>query len=111
MSKGRASFSKKVNASRNEMQLGGINQFSTSAFADNPETTSSVNGSFTKKIYRFSTKLKTRVHWFNYFQTLNNASTSSDRNNQKIRILLKTAHKKWLGFSFVTPKDLASFQV
>jgi hypothetical protein len=49
MSKGRASFSKKVNASRNEMQLGGINQFSTSAFADNPETTSSVNGSFTKK--------------------------------------------------------------
>jgi hypothetical protein len=34
---------------RNEIQLDGINQFSTPVLTDNPETNYSANGSFTKK--------------------------------------------------------------
>lgn len=106
---GMVSFNKKVNTIRNEIELEGINQFNTPILSDNPETNYNVNGSFTKTIYRFRLKLNTRLSWFNYFQTLNNATTSSDRNNQKIGILLKTAHKKWPGFSIGYTKGFSQF--
>jgi hypothetical protein len=41
-------YNKKQKAIRNEIQLDGINQFSTPVLTDNPETNYSANG-FTKK--------------------------------------------------------------
>lgn len=104
-----AIFNKKIKTIRNEIELDGINQFNTPILSDNPETNYNVNGSVTKKIYRFSLRFNTSLGWFNYFQTLNNTTTQNNRNNQKIGILFKTAHKKWPGFSIGYTKGFSQF--
>ncbi|MBG6110583.1 hypothetical protein H4V97_002310 [Flavobacterium sp. CG_23.5] len=104
-----ANFNKKVKTIRNEIQIEGINQFNTPILGDNPETNYSVNGSFSKKIYRFNLKLNTNFSWFNYSQTVNTVTTSNDRNNQKIGIVFKTAYKKWPDFSVGYTKGYSQF--
>ena len=106
---GMASFTKKVKTIRNEIQLDGINQFNTPILSDNPETNYNVNGSFSKKIYRFSLRFNTNLSWFNYFQTINNIENLNNRNNQRVGVLLKTAHKKWPGFSIGFTKGFSQF--
>jgi hypothetical protein len=102
-------YNKKVNTIRNEIQLDGINQFSTPVLTDNPETTYSANGSFTKRIYRFSLKLNTRLSWFNYSQTLNNLTATNGRTSQNFGILFKTAYRKWPDFSVGYNKGYSQF--
>jgi hypothetical protein len=104
-----ATWNKKVKTIRNEIQLDGINQFNTPILSDNPETNYNVSGSFTKKIYRFSLRFNTNLSWFNYFQTLNNTETLNNRNNQRVGVLLRTAYKKWPGFSVGYNKGFSQF--
>jgi hypothetical protein len=104
-----ASVNKKVQTIRDEIQLDGINQFNTPILSDNPETNYNVNGAFTKKIYRFSLRFNTSLSWFNYFQTLNNTETLNNRKNQRVGVVLKTAHKKWPGFSVGYTKGFSQF--
>ena len=104
-----ASWNKKVKTIRNEIQLDGINQFNTPILSDNPETNYNVSGAFTKKIYRFSFRFNTNLSWFNYFQTINTIETSNNRNNQRMGVVLKTAYKKWPGFSIGYNKGFSQF--
>lgn len=104
-----ASWNQKVRTIRNEIQLDGINQFNTPILSDNPETNYNVNGSFSKKIYRFNLRLNTNFSWFTYFQTLNNTETLNNRNNQRLGVVLRTAHKKWPGFSVGYNKGFSQF--
>lgn len=104
-----ASWNKKVKTIRNEIQLDGINQFNTPILSDNPETNYNVSGAFTKKIYRFSLRFNTNLSWFNYFQTINTIETSNNRNNQRMGVVLKTAYKKWPGFSVGYNKGFSQF--
>ncbi|SHL48140.1 TonB-dependent receptor [Flavobacterium xanthum] len=104
-----ASVNKKVQTIRDEILLDGINQFNTPILSDNPETNYNVNGAFTKKIYRFSLRFNTSLSWFNYFQTLNNTETLNNRKNQRVGVVLKTAHKKWPGFSVGYTKGFSQF--
>jgi hypothetical protein len=106
---GIANYSRKLKAFRNEIKIDGINQFSTPILSNNPETTYSINGSFTKRIYRFSLKLNTRLSWFNYSQTLNAVTTTNDRTSQNIGVLFKTAYKKWPDFSVGYNKGYSQF--
>ena len=105
-----ASFVKKENNIRNEVILQGINQVNTPFLRDNPETNYNVNGSFTKKIYRFNLRLSSSLSWFNYLQNLNGVTTSNDRNNQKVGILIKTAYKKWPTVSVGYTKGFSQFK-
>jgi CarboxypepD_reg-like domain len=93
------SYNKKLQTLRNQIELLGINQFNTAVITDNPETTYRFSGSITKKIYKFNLKLNTNLNWFNYIQTLNNITTTNDRNSQLTGISLRTANKKWPDFS------------
>ena len=106
---GLLNFNKKVITIRNEIQVEGINQFTTPIFSDNPETNYSFNGSVTKKIYRFNLKLNANLNWFDYFQTLNNVSNINHRNNQEFEMSLKTAYKKWPDFSIGYAKGYGQF--
>lgn len=92
---GMLTYNKKINTIRNEIQLDGINQFISPILTDNPETNYNVSGSFTKKIYRFSLKINTRLSWFNYYQTLNAITTENERTSQNVGFLFKTAYRKW----------------
>ena len=103
------SFNKKVNTIRNEIQLDGINQFNTPVLTDNPETNWRFIGSISKKIYRFNLKLNSSIGWFNYIQTLNNVTTTNNRNNQNVGITFKTAYKKWPDFSIGYNKGFNQF--
>ena len=94
-----ANFNKKIKSIRNEIQLDGINQFNTPILSYNPETTYGINGSFSKRIYRFNLKLNTRLNWFNYSQNINAIVTTNDRNSQNIGLVFKTAYRKWPDFS------------
>lgn len=105
-----ASFVKKENNIRNEVILQGINQVNTPFLRDNPETNYNVNGSFTKKIYRFNLRLSSSLSWFNYLQNLNGVTTSNDRNNQKVGVLIKTAYKKWPTVSVGYTKGFSQFK-
>ena len=105
-----ASFLKKEKTIRNEVILQGINQVNSPFLRDNPETNYNVNGTFTKKIYRFNLRLNTSLSWFNYLQTLNGVTTSNDRNNQKVGFLIKTAYKKWPTVSVGYTKGFSQFK-
>lgn len=105
-----ASFLKKEKTIRNEVILQGINQVNSPFLRENPETNYNVNGAFTKKIYRFELRLSTSLSWFNYLQNLNGVTTSNDRNNQKVGILIKTAYKKWPTVSVGYTKGFSQFK-
>ena len=94
-----ASFNKKIKTIRNEIVLDNINQYSTPFLTDNPETNWRINGSISKKIYKFYLKLNSNLNGFNYIQTLNNISQSNNRNSQVVGISLKTASKKYPDFT------------
>jgi hypothetical protein len=102
-------YNKKVKTIRNEIQLDGINQFSTPILTDNPETNWRFNSSISKKIYRFNLKLNTNLSWFNYVQSVNNVVTENNRNNQEIGLVLKTQYKKWQDFSVGYTKGFNQF--
>ena len=104
-----ASFNKKVKTTRNITELDGINQYNTPILTDSPETNGRLGGSVTKKIYRFSLKLNSNVSWFNYVQTINNVTSTNNRNNQELGISLKTAYKKWPDFSIGYTKGYSQF--
>lgn len=92
-------YTKKVQTTRNKIEINGINQYSTPLLSNNPETNWRANGSISKKIYRFSLKLNTNLNWLNYMQTINNVTTTNDKNSQKIGLSLKTAYRKWPDFN------------
>jgi hypothetical protein len=91
-------YNKKKKAIRNEIQLDGINQFSTSVLTDNRKLIT-VLWVFQKKTYHFSLRLNTRLSWFNYSQTLNSVTTTNERTSQNVGLLFKTAYRKWPNFS------------
>ena len=102
-------YNKKEKTTRNVIELEGINQFSTPLLLNNPETNYRFYGSVSKKIYRFSLKVNSSLSWFNYVQTLNNITTTNDRNNQSIGVSLKTSYKKWPDFSVGYDKGFSQF--
>lgn len=104
-----ASFNKKIKTTRNEIILDGINQYATPILTNNPETNWRMNGSVSKKIYRFNLKLNTNLSGFQYIQELNNASTTNNRSNQNIGLALRTAYKKWPDFSIEYTKGYSQF--
>ena len=104
-----ANFNKKVRTIRNEIELSGINQFSTPIITDNPETNWRVYGSFDKKIYRFRAGITTSLNWFNYTQTLNDITTENNRNSQNVGVTLKTAFKKWPSLEVGYDKGFSQF--
>ncbi|ENA1814155.1 hypothetical protein ABF174_002539 [Flavobacterium psychrophilum] len=94
-----ANYTKKVQTTRNKVEIKGINQYNTPILTNNPETNWAINSSISKKIYRFSLKLNTHLNWLNYIQTVNKITTINDKNNQKIGFSLKTAYRKWPDFN------------
>lgn len=104
-----ASFNKKVQTIRNEIQLSGINQFSSPVITDNPETNWRIYGSFEKKIYYFRAGINTSFNWFTYTQTLNNIDTKNDRNSQNIGVTVRTANKKWPDLEIGYTKGFSEF--
>jgi hypothetical protein len=106
---GMIGFNKKVKTTRNKIEINGINQYNTPVLTDDPETNYRVNGSVSKKIYRFNLKLNANLGWFNYVQTLNTVTTTNNRNNQDIGITFKTAYKKWPDISVGYTKGYSQF--
>lgn len=102
-------FNKKVRTIRNVIELNGINQFTTPMITDNPETNWRVFGNISKKIYRFRLQLNSNLSWFNYIQTLNNQTTTNNRNNQAIGVKVSTATKKWPSASVGYNKSFSQF--
>ncbi|MDQ6469997.1 TonB-dependent receptor [Flavobacterium sp. LHD-80] len=102
-------FNQKIKTIRNEVVIDGINQYNTPILTNNPETNYSFNGSFGKDIYRLNIKLISNISWFNYLQTLNEITTSNNRNNQKVGIWFKTAYKKWPDFKVGYTKGFGQF--
>jgi hypothetical protein len=109
MINGMLSYNKKIKTTRNEILITGINQYNTPILTDNPETNWRFMGSISKKIYRFNLKLDTNLGWFNYVQTVNNVTSTNDRNNQNIGLTFKTAHRKLPDFSIGYNKGFSQF--
>lgn len=103
------SFNQIIKTIRNEVVIDGINQYNTPVLTNNPESNYNFNGSFGKDIYRFNIKLISNISWFNYWQTLNEVTTSNNKNNQKIGIWFKTAYKKWPDFKLGYTKGFGQF--
>ena len=106
---GMLNFDKKVKTIRNQIQISEINQYNTPILTNNPETNFRLNGSVSKKIYRFNLKLNTGLSWFSYVQNINAITTTNNRNIQDIGITLKTSYKKWPGFSITYTKGYSQF--
>ena len=104
-----ANFNKKVRTIRNDIVLSGINQFSTPVITDNPETNWRLYGMFEKKIYRFRVGINSSLNWFNYTQTLNDVTTTNDRNSQNVGVTLRTGYKKWPSIEMGYTKGFSQF--
>ena len=104
-----ASYTKKVRTIRNEVEIDGINQYTTPTITDNPETTYRVSGNIDKKIHKFRIGINANFSWFNYIQTINNQTITNDRNNQNIGIRIRTANKKWPSASISYNKMFSQF--
>jgi hypothetical protein len=104
-----ASFNKKVRTIRNDVELLGIDQFTTPTITDNPETNWRATGTIEKRIHQFRASLNANLSWFNYVQTVNNTTTTNDRNNQSIGVRVRTANKKWPGASVSYNKSFSQF--
>lgn len=104
-----ANFNKKVRTIRNEIELSGINQFSTPIITDNPETNWRLYGSVDKKIYRFRVGITTSLNWFNYTQRLNDITTQNNRNSQNMGVTLRTAFKDWPSLEVGYDKGFSQF--
>jgi hypothetical protein len=104
-----ASFNKKVRTIRNDVELLGIDQFTTPTITDNPETNWRATGTIEKRIHKFRASLNANLSWFNYVQTVNNTTTTNDRNNQSIGVRVRTANKKWPGASVSYNKSFSQF--
>ena len=102
-------FDKKTRTIRDQIELNGINQYTTPILTNNPETNVRFIGAISKKIYRFNLRLNTNLSWFNYIQTLNNITSSLNRNNQNLGLTLRTAFKKWPDISFGYTKGFSQF--
>jgi hypothetical protein len=105
-----ANYNKKTKTIRNQIEISGIDQYNTPIITNNPETNIQINCSFSKKIYRFSIGFNSNLNWFSYIQTLNNITTSNDRNNQNIGIQFKTVYKKWPLVSVGYNKGFSEFK-
>lgn len=99
-------FNKKINTTRNIVEINGINIYTTPILTNNPETSWRLNSSIIKKIYRFNIKLSTNLNWFNYIQELNNVTTSNNRNSQTVGLSLSTGYNKWPEFNIGYKKGL-----
>ena len=104
-----ASFNKKVRTIRNDVALLGIDQFTTPTITDNPETNWRATGTIEKKIYKFRASLNSSLSWFNYVQTVNNATTTNNRNNQSFGVKVRTSNKNWPGASVSYNKSFSQF--
>lgn len=88
-------YNKKIKTIRNEIEIEGINQFSTPVITDNAEKSIIVNSSISKKIHRLRFELNATLSWFSYFQNLNDVETKNSRDFQKLGFRISTASKKW----------------
>ena len=88
-------YSKKNNTIRNEIELEGINRYSTPVQTANPETNWNISADVKKKIYRFTWGILARANGFEYIQTLNNNTATYLRNAQTVGANVKTSYKKW----------------
>ncbi|WP_130734288.1 carboxypeptidase-like regulatory domain-containing protein [Flavobacterium sp. J27] len=102
-------FNKKIRTIRNKVELDGINQFTTPIITDNPETNWKAYGTISKKIYRFRLQFNSSLSWFSYIQTLNNQTTTNNRNNQAVGVKISTATKKWPIVSIGYNKSFSQF--
>jgi hypothetical protein len=90
-----ANYSRKNNTIRNEIELEGINRYSTPVQTANPETNWSMSADVRKKIYRFTWGILARANGFEYIQTLNNNTATYLRNAQTVGVNVRTSYKKW----------------
>ena len=102
-------FNKKIRTIRNKVELDGINQFNTPIITDNPETNWRAYGTLSKKIRRFRLQFNSSLSWFSYIQTLNNQTTTNNRNNQAVGVKISTATKKWPSASVGYNKSFSQF--
>lgn len=102
-------FNKKIRTIRNKVELDGINQFNTPIITDNPETNWRAYGTLSKKIHRFRLQFNSSLSWFSYIQTLNNQTTTNNRNNQAVGVKISTATKKWPSASVGYNKSFSQF--
>ncbi|MBF03068.1 MAG: hypothetical protein CMP76_07195 [Flavobacterium sp.] len=102
-------FNKKIRTIRNKVELDGINQFNTPIITDNPETNWRAYGTLSKKIHRFRLQFNSSLSWFSYIQTLNNQTTTNNRNNQAVGVKISTATKKWPSASIGYNKSFSQF--
>ncbi|OYU85577.1 MAG: hypothetical protein CFE24_01350 [Flavobacterium sp. BFFFF2] len=89
------SFSKKDKSIRNQVEIDGINQYSRPVLQNNPETSWRMQGSVSQRVSKLSVEWNSSLSWFSYVQSMNNMTSSNQRNNQDIGVTLKTASKKW----------------
>ena len=91
---GSVSFNKKVKSIRNQIQLQGIDRFSSPVLTNNPETTWSFNTNIRKKVGKITAKLRGSLRFSDYLQEVNNQTSKNKSSTQGFGVELSTNFKK-----------------
>jgi hypothetical protein len=91
---GSVSFNKKVKSIRNQIQLQGIDRFSSPVLTNNPETTWSFNTNLRKRLGKLSVKLKSNLKFSDYLQEVNSLTSKNKSSTQGFGVELSTNFKK-----------------
>ena len=106
---GNISLIKKTSSIRDELQINGINQITTSIFSKNPENNLSVNGTITKNVNKFNFEINGKFYWSDYLQTINSTTNLVSIKSQNIGATLKCLAIKWPLLTFKYNKTYNSF--
>jgi carboxypeptidase-like protein len=103
-------YNKKIRSIRNEIQLQGIDQFTSPVLNRNPENRWQFSTNIRKTISKLTLKIKGNVSTSNYFQSLNNSLSKSKSNTQNLGIALATNAKKGPNLELGYDKRFSQFK-
>ncbi len=106
---GSVGFNKKIKSIRNQIQLQGIDRFSSPILTDNPETTWTFRTHIRKKIGKLTAKLKSDLQFSDYLQEVNSQTSKNKSDTKNFGIELATNFKKLPNIEIGYTKSFSKF--
>ncbi|WP_452232861.1 carboxypeptidase-like regulatory domain-containing protein [Lacinutrix sp. MEBiC02595] len=103
-------FNKRVKSFKNETQLRGIEQFSTSIIFEEPEQNWTLNGSIAKKVNKIRYKFKSSYSYNDFYQILNDVTNKNISKNINTTVSAETFFKNYPNIEIGYSKDFNNYK-
>ncbi|HBK72513.1 MAG TPA: hypothetical protein DDZ39_12815 [Flavobacteriaceae bacterium] len=106
---GNVGYTKRIKTIRNQIQLQGINRFSSPILTENPETQWQFRGNLRKTFGKVIVKAKSNLTLSDYFQEVNGILSKNKSNSKGFGLEIATNFKQWPNIEIGYNKNFNSF--